>query len=80
MVKMSSKLLFGKDSMDIREGINFARMRDERSAKAKKVLKQRGIPAILVTGEPNVRYLTVSLFLNSNLFCRIPYFSLNMTQ
>jgi Xaa-Pro dipeptidase len=62
MVKMSSKLLFGKDSMDIREGINFARMRDERSAKAKKVLKQRGIPAILVTGEPNVRYLTSFTF------------------
>lgn len=58
MVKMAPKLLFGKDSMDIREGINFARMREERAAKAKAVLKQQGIPALLVTGEPNVRYLT----------------------
>jgi len=58
MVKMASKLLFGKDCMDIREGINFERMRNERPIKAKKVLKEKGIPAIVVTGEPNVRYLT----------------------
>ena len=58
MVKMASKLLFGKDSLDIREGINFARMREERPAKAREALKKAGIPAILVTGEPNVRYLT----------------------
>jgi len=43
---------------DINEGINFSRLREERAAKARQVLKQEGIPAILVTGEPNVRYLT----------------------
>lgn len=58
MTRMASRLLFGKDSTDIREGINFARMRGERAAKAREVLKRHGIPAILVTGEPNVRYLT----------------------
>lgn len=58
MTRMASKLLFGKDSTDIREGINFSRMRGERATKAREVLKQHGIPAILVTGEPNVRYLT----------------------
>lgn len=58
MVQMASKLLFGKDSTDIREGINFERMRQERATKAKKVLKQYGTPAILVAGQTNVRYLT----------------------
>ena len=58
MVQMASELCFGRDSSDTYEGINFARMREERASKAKAVLKQEGIPAILVTGEPNVRYLT----------------------
>ena len=58
MLKLASGLTFGKDSTDIMEGINFGRMREERAAKAKQVLKQYGIPAILVTGDPNVRYLT----------------------
>lgn len=40
------------------EGINFARMREERAARAKQVLKREGVPAILVTGESNVRDLT----------------------
>lgn len=58
MVKMARELCFGRDSSDTYEGINFARMREERAAKAKAVLQHEGIPAILVTGEPNVRYLT----------------------
>jgi len=58
MVQMASKLLFGGDCMDIREGVNFARMREERAAKAKEALKQAGIPAILVAGMSNIRYLT----------------------
>ncbi len=55
---MAPKLTYGKDSTDTWEGINFARMREERAAKAKQVLRRHGLPAILVTGEPNVRYLT----------------------
>ena len=57
MVRMASRLTFGPMMNDIQEGINFQRMRDERAEKAKQVLKQEGVPAILVTGEPNVRYL-----------------------
>lgn len=57
MVRMASKLLFGPKWNDLQEGINLPRMREERAARAKQVLKQQGIPAILVTGEPNLRYL-----------------------
>ena len=57
-MKWSPKLTHGIDYTDTFEGLNFARMREERAAKAKQVLRKRGIPAILVTGEPNVRYLT----------------------
>ena len=58
MVKMASKLTFGTDFTDLREGINVTRMREERAAQMKRILKQQGIPAVLVTYEPNVRYLT----------------------
>jgi Xaa-Pro aminopeptidase len=58
MVKMASKLTFGTSRSDLREDINVPRMREERAARMKEVLKREGIPAVLVTGEPNVRYLT----------------------
>jgi Xaa-Pro aminopeptidase len=58
MVKMASKLIFGPQRSDLREDINIPRMREERAAKMKRVLKREGIPAVLVTYEPNVRYLT----------------------
>ena len=58
MVKMASKLIFGPNRSDLREDINIPRMREERAAKMKRVLKREGIPAVLVTYEPNVRYLT----------------------
>ena len=58
MVSMSSKLTFGPNYSDLRETINVPRMREERAARMKEVLKREGIPAVLVTGEPNVRYLT----------------------
>ena len=57
MVKMSSKLTFGPKMTDIAEGINFARMREQRAERAKSVMKKHGISAMLVTGEPNLRYL-----------------------
>jgi len=57
MVKMTSKLMFGPVLTDLREEINIARMREERAARMKQVLKQQGIPSVLVTGEANVRYL-----------------------
>lgn len=57
-VKMTSPLMFGPGCTDLREGINIARMREERAARMKQVLKQAGVPAVLVTGVTNVRYLT----------------------
>lgn len=58
MVKMSSKLTFGTGFTDLREGINFTRMREDRAARMQRVMKEQDLPAILVTHEPNVRYLT----------------------
>lgn len=45
-------------SSDTFEGINTARMREERAAKAKKEMKKQGVAAMVVTVAPNVRYLT----------------------
>lgn len=56
MIKHAPKLPF-IGANDIVEGIDFARMRVERAAKVKKAMKEKGIPAMLVTGVPNVRYL-----------------------
>jgi Xaa-Pro dipeptidase len=58
MVKYASKLTFGVAKTDLREDINFTRMREERAQRMKEVMKREGIPAVLVTYEPNVRYLT----------------------
>lgn len=58
MVKMASKLIFGPARTDLREDFNIPRMREERAARMKQILKREGIPAVLVTYEPNVRYLT----------------------
>lgn len=57
MVKMASKLTFGPVRTDIQEQINITRMREERAARMKQIMKKEGIPAVLVTGDPNVRYL-----------------------
>jgi Xaa-Pro aminopeptidase len=58
MVKMASKLIFGPARTDLREDFNIPRMREARAVRMKQVLKREGIPAVLVTYEPNVRYLT----------------------
>ncbi|MFQ5880640.1 MAG: M24 family metallopeptidase, partial [Dehalococcoidia bacterium] len=58
MVKMAPKLTFTAAATDTQEGINVARMREERAARMRQVLRQHGVPSILVTGVPNVRYLT----------------------
>ena len=58
MVKMTPKLTFGPTLTDLREGVNVPRMREYRASRMKQMLKQQGIPAVLVSGEPNVRYLT----------------------
>ncbi len=57
MLKESPKLLFASGWSDLHEGINVARMREERAARARQTLKKHNIPAMLVTGANNVRYL-----------------------
>ena len=58
MAEFSERLVFGTNVTDTFEGINVVRMREERAAKAKAEMKRQGVPAMVVTGEPNVRYLT----------------------
>ena len=58
MLKESSRLTFAPNwSLDLQEGINVPRMREERASRARQVLRKHGIPAMLVTGGANVRYL-----------------------
>lgn len=57
MVRESARLLFGPVTSDLHEGINVSRMREARASRVRDVLKKRGIPAMLVTGAANVRYL-----------------------
>lgn len=58
MARFSPKLTFATGISDVFEGINVARMREERAEKAKQEMKRQDIPAMLVTGAQNVRYLT----------------------
>ncbi len=58
MVKPASKLTFGNTVADWQERINVARMREERAARARKMLKKHGIAAFLATGGDHKRYLT----------------------
>ncbi len=58
MVKMSSKLLFGTDVLDWQEGINVSRMREARAERARQIMREHGIAAMLATQGDNCRYLT----------------------
>ncbi|MBI4331117.1 MAG: aminopeptidase P family protein [Chloroflexi bacterium] len=58
MVKMAAKLTFGNTIADWQERINVARMREERAARARKIMRQHGIPALLAATSENIRYLT----------------------
>lgn len=60
MVKLAPKLMFGGNGSDWNEGINFARMREERLAKAHAALTRHDIAACIVTRPENIRYLTGS--------------------
>jgi len=52
MVKLSSKLTFGTEFVDWQERINMSRMREERAARARQVMRKHGIAVMLVTGGP----------------------------
>jgi Xaa-Pro aminopeptidase len=55
-IQYADKLHFGPTSNDVHEGIDLARMRTDRAARMRAVMKAHGIPALLVTGAENVRY------------------------
>jgi Xaa-Pro aminopeptidase len=55
-IQYSDKLHFGPTTNDVHQGIDLARMRTDRAARMRKVLKERNIPVMLVTGAENVRY------------------------
>jgi len=58
MMRMSSKILFGQNAVDWQERINVARMREERAERARQVMRENNIAALLATREHNCRYLT----------------------
>ncbi len=58
MVKMAEKLTFGNTIADWQERINVSRLRDERAARARKIMRKYNIPTLLVAAGDYVRYLT----------------------
>jgi Xaa-Pro aminopeptidase len=58
MVEFASKLMFGPDSADWQERINMERMRGARVERARKIMRQNGIAALLDANTQNIRYLT----------------------
>src|SRR5260370_12256087 len=56
-VHYDDKLHFGPPSNDVHEGTDLARMRADRAARMRQVMQASGMPALLVTGAENVRYL-----------------------
>ena len=57
-LRYAPKLMFGPSSVQEGVGVNATRMREERTARVKKLMKQQGMAALLAGGEPNIRYLT----------------------
>ncbi|HWP57349.1 MAG TPA: M24 family metallopeptidase [Candidatus Acidoferrales bacterium] len=58
MVTLASKLMFGPESADWQERINMERMRQKRMERARKIMRQNGIAALLEANTQNIRYLT----------------------
>jgi Xaa-Pro aminopeptidase len=58
VVHMASKLTFGSGIAEWQERINVERLRTERAARMRSVLRDSGIPAILASRPENSRYLT----------------------
>ncbi|MBI4334365.1 MAG: aminopeptidase P family protein [Chloroflexi bacterium] len=57
MVKTASKLTFGQSVADWQERLNVARMREERAARARLLMKKHGIPALVSSLPDHNRYL-----------------------
>ncbi|MBA7682031.1 Methionine aminopeptidase 1 [subsurface metagenome] len=58
MTKFASKLPWGEGGVDWDERINFARMREERLAKAKAAMQKNGVAACILARPENIRYVT----------------------
>jgi Xaa-Pro aminopeptidase len=58
MVRMAEELKFGSGVADWQERINVERMRNERMEKARRAMRQQGVPALLAGRPENTRYLT----------------------
>ncbi|MBI4332642.1 MAG: aminopeptidase P family protein [Chloroflexi bacterium] len=58
MPRMASKLTFGNSIADWQERINVARMREQRAARARQIMRKHGVPALLAGTNDNIRYLT----------------------
>jgi len=58
MPQMAQKLTFGTAMQDWQERIDTGRMREERAARARKIMREQGIPALVATTGENIRYLT----------------------
>lgn len=58
MIQLEGRVPFGAEMTDMYVTIDIARMRRERAARAAAVMRDANVPAILVGGVQNVRYLT----------------------
>ena len=58
MVRYAPKLTFGPATADWQERLNTDRMRKYREERARKMMRQYGIPVMLESGGVNIRYLT----------------------
>ena len=54
----ASKLIYGNEVSDWQERLNTDRMRRERAERAKRIMREHGIPALLEANSANIRYLT----------------------
>ena len=58
MARYASRLTFGSEGTDYEERITYARMREQRLAKARAALKKHKIAAALLCQADNVRYVS----------------------
>ena len=61
MSEFVQKLHWGGEGVDWDERINFARMREQRLAKAKLAMKENGVAACLLARPENIRYVTSTM-------------------
>lgn len=57
-MRLSSELTFGLEIADWQERISVEKLRAERMERARRIMRQHGIPALLAAGPENTRYLT----------------------